>query len=361
MNRARILLLLCAVALFAVGCTRIRPDEIGVHTINLGIGKGIVARDFGAGMYRNLWPIDTWTRFPRTVQTIRFAKDAVEPDGRRSEPLAVTSADGDRVMLTAEVYFRIADDHAHRVLQDSGPGQRYRDVVRGLSIDAARAIFGQLATEDFYNPQRRGDVRLKAVQFLQERLRARGIELVDLLTIAIEFDAGYENLIKQKKIADQRVQLELSKAKAAEEKGKVEKIRAETGVKVQTIQRESEARMTRMRTEIEMRAAAIRAEAEKYARQRRADADLYKTRRDAEGRLLVKSAEAEGTERMNQALAGEGGQNLAALEAAKNLQLTEVTFPSTGFDWFDPHHMAQRLGAESGPRRTSDVPLAPEE
>lgn len=347
------LLLILLSALIITGCARIKPDEIGVRTLNLGPGKGIVQKDYGPGYHRYLWPLDSWHRFPRTAQRIRFTRDAIgigEEVTQRFEPLIVTSADGDRVTIDAEVFFRVQDDAAHKVLQDSGPGERYREVVRTLSLDAARGLFGQLRTEEFYNPARREELRREAVTLLQERLSARGIELIDILLPKIQFDPNYENLIKQKKVADQRVELERSKALAAEERGKVDVIRTQTQSRIQTIEREAEAKITQIRTETDMQIAAIKAESNKYSTQRRADADLYRSQREAEGQLMIRRAEAEGTQRMNEALSGEGGKNLAALEAVKNLQLTDVTFPSIGYEWFNPVNMAIRLGAEDKAR-----------
>ena len=35
----------------ATGCARIKPDEIGVRTVNLGGGEGIEQRDFPPGYH----------------------------------------------------------------------------------------------------------------------------------------------------------------------------------------------------------------------------------------------------------------------------------------------------------------------
>ena len=60
---------------------------------------------------------------------------------------------------------------------------------------------------------------------------------------------------------------------------------------------------------------------------------------------------------MNEALVGEGGRNLVALEAMKKVNLTEVTFPSTGYDWFNPYEMSARMGAS--PDMTATNKLTP--
>ena len=92
-------------------------------------------------------------------------------------------------------------------------------------------------------------------------------------------------------------------------------------------------------------AGSLKADADKYASGLNADAVLYKSQKEADGQRLTKEAEAEGTLRMNAALLGIGGRNLVALEAAKHLNLTDVSFPTTGGEWFNPHDMAMKLGA----------------
>lgn len=347
MNRRilRILLGICAAA-FLTGCTQIKPDEIGVRTVNLS-SVGIVPKDYGPGYHRFLWPLDTWHRFPSTVQSLTFAKtrSRFPADMEHSGPLQVSSSDGDRVILNAEVFFHIMDDAAHRVLQDSGPGDRYLDVVRSLSQDAARVVFGRLHTEDFYDQAIREHARHDAMALLREKLEQRGVTLVDLLVHAVEFDANYENLIKEKKIADQRVELERAKARAAEEQGRVSKIQAETTVMVQKVARETEAQIMRMGADTDMQIAVLRAEADKHVKQRHADADLYKAERLAEGQRKIRLAEANGMRRKNEALSGEGSRNLVAMEALRKMNLTNVTFPSVGYEWFNPYDMAVRIGA----------------
>ena len=331
----------------ATGCARIKPDEIGVRTVNFGISEGIDARDYAPGFHLSLWPVHSWQRFPSTVQHLRFAKDGQTPWAAHDEALQITSADGDRVVVTAEVFFRIAEGQAYHVLQDSGTGDHYRDVVRGLAQDATRVLFGQLHTEAFYAPESRESVRQQAIAQLQQRLKPRGIDLVDILIESVEFDANYETLIKQKKLADQRVELEIAKSHAAEERGKVALIATETAAKVQRIEREGESDILRRTTDLNLQLGQLQADSGRYASGLKADADLYKSQKEAEGQLLLKTAEADGSRRLNAALIGEGGRNLVALQAVKNLNVPEVTFPSQGFEWFNPYEMAACLGGST--------------
>jgi len=331
------------------GCMRIKPDEIGVRTVNFGMGEGIEQIDFDSGYHRNLWPIDTWNKLPRTIQKIRFSKDNQGMSSMLPGGIQITSTDGDKVTITAEVLFRIMEGNGYRVLQESGPTDKYSELVRGLSLDAVRVLFGRLKTEAFYDEKSRENVRRQAMVLLNERLKPRGLELVDFLSQSIEFDPNYENLIKQKKLADQRVELEKAKSRAAEERGKVDKLKAETLVKIQKVEKETDGEVGRLTTEVNLQIGSIKIEAEKSAATFLADASLYKDQKDAEGLKLMKTVEAEGSKRMNEALVGGGGRNLVALKAIANLNLGDVVFPSTGFDWFNPYDMAIHLGAGPDP------------
>ena len=342
-------LVLSATLMLAVGCTRVGVEETGVRSVNLGPNKGIVTRDFGPGYHRYLWPLDSWNRFPSTVQHLRFAPRPPGPVTERivfAEALQVTSADGDRVVLQADIFYRIADDAAYRVLQDSGPGDRFVGVVRTLAQDAARVVFGRLQTEDFYHQERRESARQEGAALLGERLGPRGIELIQLLVESLEFDPNYENLIKQKKVADQRVELEKALARAATQQGLVARIQVETEAKVKQVARELDALVVQLNADTDLRVVQLRAEAELYRAERGAEADLYFARQEARGQEAMLRAEAEGTRRLNEALAGDGGRNLVAMEALRHLNLVEVTFPSFGVDWLNPQEMAVRVGAE---------------
>lgn len=333
--------------LASAGCARIKPDEVGIKTVNIGPGKGIVPRDYDPGYQWNLWPLHSWDRLPRTVQRLDFTKQTTGLPDPRKGPLLVKSAGGDSVQIDAVVFYRLKDGEAHKTLQRFRTVESYEAHVRERAANAGRAVFGRLQTEEFSDPEPRERVRLQAVELLRANLAEVGIELIDLLVEKIEFDAEYENLIKQKKLADERVNLERSKARAAEERGKVNKIRSETTGKTERIARDKELQMAQLDTETSLREQALRAEAERYATVKRAEADRYKAERQAEATLLRNAVEAEGARSMNEALSGPGGGNLVARQAARNLQLNEVSFPSYGYDWFNPKSMAERLGAEA--------------
>ncbi len=346
MTMLRNLIMLLTAALLTQSCTRIGPDEIGVRTRNFAPGTGIVEQDQRPGFHRFLWPLDSWQRFPSTVQSIRFAHPREIMD-RTATPIEITSADGDRVAIAAEVLFRIADDSAHLVLRDSGSGERYREVARGLTLDAARAFFGRLRTEDFYNVEQREAMRREIVTQLQPRLAARHMELIGFLVEGIEFGPNYETLIRAKKVADQQVELERARSRAAEARGRVEMIRTETEIRMRAMQQEAEIEMMQVGTDANLRIGGLTAEAEQIATRRRADAARYQGLQEAEGTRLTKTAEAESVRLRSEALIGSGGRNLVAMETVQALNLPRMAIGSDGVPWLSPRDMATLFGGDA--------------
>ncbi|NCC51676.1 MAG: hypothetical protein EOM20_10715 [Spartobacteria bacterium] len=334
-------------AALLTSCTRIEPDQVGVRTKNLARGKGIVPRDQGPGFHRFLWPMDSWHRFPSTVQRVHFGRTTGRPDVITYDAIDLTSADGDRVVLSAEALFRITENEAHRVLQDSGYGTRYLEVAAGLAQDAARALFGRLHTEEFYDVDQREAARREVRKLLGERLAARHMTLVDFLVERIEFSPDYESLIRAKKVADQKVELEKAKSRAAEERGKVTLVRTRTDTRLQALQKEADIDMMKARTEYELKMAGLQAEANKYAAERAADGHQYEGVKKAESIRLAKTAEAESIRLMNEALEGDGARNLVARETVKGLNMPDMMIASDGYPWLSPRKMALRLGGET--------------
>jgi len=348
-------LLMLLLTLLGAACTRIGPDEIGVRTRNFAPGEGIVQADQRPGYHRFLWPLDSWHRFPSTVQTLRFApqRDMLE---RTAGPIEITSADGDRVALSVEMLVRIADDSAHRVLQDSGSGDRFLDVARGLGVDAARAFFGRLRTEEFYDVERRETARREIIEQLGPRLDSRHMELVAFLVEGVEFGPNYEALIRAKKVADQQVELERSRSRAAEARGRVEMIRTETEIRLRAMQKEAEIAMLEIGTDANLRIGGLNAEAEQYTSQRRADADRYRGLKEAESTRVTKTAEAESIRLRNEALTGSGGRNLVAMETVKGLNLPQMNIASDGYPWLSPREMVTRFGGDAATDSDGEAP-----
>jgi regulator of protease activity HflC (stomatin/prohibitin superfamily) len=306
--------------------------------------KGIIQKDFGPGWHRDLGPIDNWELYDSTVHTLEMTKDPNRGSSRGQDDVKVQSIDGNALSLDVTVKYRIMPDQAHLLLKDTGRGTKYMTVVRNEAESACMRHFGQMKTEDFYNPamKRKASDQIKVE--LKESLTDNFIDVIDVLIRDVEFDPRYEQEIRLKKLADQEVELNKSMAAAAEMRGKTQVIEAETIKLVNIIVKEKEAELINMQAATDLEIAKIKAEADRFVTEKRADADLIVAEKEADGERQVRTSEAEGERLRNQALHGAGGNTIVALEAARNLQIKEATISTMDVDLLDVDAMVEKLG-----------------
>lgn len=321
--------------------------KVGVLTREYALtGKrGVVEEDYKPGWHLDMGPLHSWTLFDSTIQTLEMTRNEGYGDRKGRDDVEVQSADGYAVSVDVTVKYRIVKDKANKLYQDTGSGVKYKTIVRTEAKNACIGMFGEMETEDFYDPTKRREKSVQVKEALQNSLADNYVEVVDVLIKNVQFDPEYEKKIQRKKLADQEVQLNISMAKAEEMSGKTQVIVAETRKMLAIIRQEQGAALTRMEAGANRTIAKIKADYESYATRKRADADLIAAQQDAKGQLLVKTAEAEGEKLRNEAMRGVGGSTIVALEAARNLNLDDMIISTMNVDLLDLDAMAKKLGA----------------
>ena len=127
-------------------------------------------------------------------------------------------------------------------------------------------------------------------------------------------------------------------------RGKTEVIEADIIKQLNIIEEEKKAALIFLQAQTDLEIATIKANADKYSTQKKADADLVQAQKESAGQLLVKKAEAEGERLRNAAMMGVGGGVIVALEAARNLNLSDITVSTVETDLLDIDKMATKLG-----------------
>jgi len=324
----------------------IRVGQVGVRIQQYNIfgKKGIVEKDFGPGWHRDLGPIDNWVVYDSTVHTLEMTKAPRQGSRSGQDDVKVQSIDGNTLSLDITVKYRITPNKAHKLPDDTGSGTQYKTLVRTKAEGLCMEYFGQMRTEDFYDPAAKRGASNSIKDELKISLAKNFIEVIDVLIRDVEFDGRYEQEIRRKKLADQEVELNKSMGAAEEMRGKTQVIEAETAKLVNIIIKEKEAKLISMQAETDLEIAKIKANAEKYVTEKRADADLIAAEKEADGERQVRTAEAKGEELRNAALLGSGGSTIVALEAARNLQIKEATISTIEIDLLDINAMVEKLG-----------------
>lgn len=330
-----------------IGHVGVKINEYSMFTT-----KGVVTKDFNPGWHMDIGPIHSWVLFDKTVQTLEMTRDPSQGNRKGRDDVQVQSADGYAVSVDITVKYRIQDGKAHKILVDTGSGIKYQSIVRNESQKACMARFGQMRTEDFYDPHKRREVAKQIKETLAASLENNFVEVIDTLIRDVQFDPGYEAKIRRKKLADQEVELNKSKSKALTMTGKREVTEAQTAKHLIVIKQEKESKLVTMTAEMNREIAKIVADYERYATEKQADADVIAAKKDAEGDLLIKQAEAEGEELRNNAMQGVGGSTIVALEAARNLNLSDLVISTAAVDFLDIDSMATKLGVKEETKAT---------
>jgi regulator of protease activity HflC (stomatin/prohibitin superfamily) len=348
---------------------KIDLGQIGVRTQQYGIlgKKGVVQKDFGPGWHRNLPLLDTWIIFDSTVQTTEFTTEQEREETRKiysflsktsrkyldvvpvggPGKVELKSKDGYTVSLDVTVKYRIKPGEVYKLYTELGSKDRYKGIVRDQVQKVIRDTFGTMLTEQFYDPEVRRAKTTEGTGMLKEVLAQNSIELINILIRDIAFDPTYERKILDKKLADQDVELNKSRALAEEKKGETNRIEAETEAKVRIIEQELKAEQLTLRAETDKTIAQINADARLAAAKLKADADLYKAELEAKGTLLEKEANAEGERLKATALNTPGGANLVALELVKQLNFGEITVSTQYEDFLDVEAVLEKIGAQA--------------
>jgi SPFH domain / Band 7 family len=314
-----------AVVFFATIRTgRVSGEEVGI-LLNKITGKMEVINESGVRFYNGI--TSDFFVLDKTLQTLEMT--AVAGRGERSgkDDLKIKTIDGSDVYVDIKIQYRIDPNMAKTVLLTSGPGDAFktkwaRDYIRAV----CRNYLAELKTEDFYDASKRNAKIITAKETIAKHLEEFGIEINSILIpTRPRFYKEYEEIIKQKKLADQEVLAEQSKALAAKQ-AQVRKEVEERNIKNVTIEK--------FNGEMEQLVIAAKADAERvqkagdayYTRVSiGAGAKLYENQKEADGILAQRKAEAQGIEELKKALEGPGGRNMVKLEYARKLKGVTIT------------------------------------
>lgn len=304
--RRRILFLaiMALAASLASGCMYSTGEtEVGVRTKKLAlIGEGGVEPTIYAqgGTYFFFPFINDWHVFDTKLQNLEMTAETRSGDRRVKDDLLFKTIDGNDIGLDVIVAYRIDPAKAPHILQYVARNDRElrEKVVRTVARSLPRDVFGELKTEEFYVASSRIEKAERARELLQKALAPYGVVVERVLPKDYRFNPAYQKAIEGKKVADQEAEKNKSATRAAYEewRRRVEEAKGEVNEMVA----KADGRFERARIE--------------------ADAYFEKQKAAAEAIRLEGEAEAEAIKKMNQALAGAGGETMVRLEVAKALK-----------------------------------------
>jgi regulator of protease activity HflC (stomatin/prohibitin superfamily) len=312
------------VILFRMFFVYVRPWEFAIRQVNVGFKPGIQAKVYETGFqFVAPFGFHVMHRFPRNVLLFEMNNytEAASSNAVRAKAAHIQTSDGFYVDVDVSILYRIVDPY--KTITTIGPGKLYES--NGLIPKAEpklKEALGELTTEEFFNSPLRVAKANKAKDLLNAELNPMGITVDSVLVRYFKYSDEIQRNIEEKKLKDQLVFTNQSKARASTEEALVTKVRQEGEANVKVKLEEGNA----------------------YVVKRRAEMDLYVRTKHAQADLLVKLAEARKTELVNAAYQLRGSDKLVGLEMAKVYEgLKLIMLPSAGAAGINPLDLQKSL------------------
>jgi len=313
---SHVLALSCA-ALAAGACTPHSTDstEVGVRVAKVGLweAKGVVEPPYPRGSTYFFPPIiNDWYVYDVALQNLEMTR---ETSGARrgDDSLQFKTVDGNDISVNVTVAWNVDPAKTPYLVQFVGANTKAVEerLVRPVSRTIIRDVLNELASEQYYDANVRFQKAEEASRLLNHYLNNEGILVMQVLLGEHKFNDRYEQIIRDKKVAEQDAA----------------RLQSETEAARQQMVRELEVAKGEVSRSIEE----ARGEAEK--RQINADAIYFERQRQAEAILSERKARAQGISEQARALAGSGGRNMVKLEVARALKGKKLLFvPTSGMD-----------------------------
>lgn len=295
------------------GCTchSTSANEVGVLTRKLApFGtKGVQPDVYPPGGTYFFPPILTdWHTFQTRLQNLRMTRGSGAK--ARDDDVEFKTVDGNDISVDVTVAWRIDPAKAPYLL--SKVGSSAEEVQSRLIRPAARALvrdaLNKLHSEDFYVADKRFVAAQDARRRLADALLSEGILVEQVILHEHRFHQQYEEVIREKKLAEQNAEKLKSEATASGEEAK-RNLETARGTVSQQI---------------------AKAQGQLMEAKLRGDAFLVQAKNEAEAILTEAKARAQGIEKENAALAGAGGRTMVKLRIAEALSGKQLVFMPAG-------------------------------
>lgn len=309
--------LLPLVALLA-GCVphSLESTEVGVRTLKIAvIGRaGVEPEVYASGATHFFAPfINDWSVLDIGIQNLAMTR-ALDSGAREGDDsLRFKTFDGNDISVDVTVAWRIEPVKAPYIVQFIGQDTTTVEerLVRPVTRAVIRDVLNELRSEQYYDADVRYRKADEARQVCNHYLQPEGVTVDQVLLGEHKFNPAYEQVIKDKTVADQEAA----------------RLRSETEAAREQMRRELEVGKGRVNQTIEQ----ARGEASKA--QLAADATFFQRQREAEALLAEAKARTEGLKAQAKALSGAGGANMVKIKVAEALKDKPILFlPAGGSD-----------------------------
>jgi regulator of protease activity HflC (stomatin/prohibitin superfamily) len=311
--------------------------EVGVRTAKVALigHPGVVPEIYPSGGTWFFPPlINDWNVFDVGLQNLEMTRASDSGQREGDDSLHFKTHDGNDISVDVTVAWHVMEAKVVYVLQFVGPDTKFveEQLVRPVTRTVLRDLLNELRSEQYYDAAVRFQKADEARQACNHYLEPEGVTIDQVLLGEHKFNPAYEQVIKDKTIAEQEAA----------------RLRSETEAAREQRRRELEVAKGEVNQSIEV----ARGEASK--KQLTADATYYARQREAEALLAEAKARTEGLKAQAKAMSGAGGRNMVKLGVAEALKGKPILFlPASGGDLrtTDMNDLLTRYGALAAKRQ----------
>lgn len=327
--RGSLSLLLIAIAVLTIflmvnfRVQRVSGTEVGIKVNNV-TGDITVIEKSGTNIYNGL--LNSFHLLDMTVQRLEMVADPNRGERSNRDDLRIKTVDGSDVFLDLTINYQLRRDMVEETVTTSGLGDAYKyKWVRDYSRSVCRAVFGEMTTEEFYDASVRNQKAQMAMEELNKLLKSYGIEVSSVIAEKFSFHPEYEERIRAKKLADQEVEEQISKAKAARQNQIFRVVEATKKKEVFLATYSGEMQKLIVEATANAQRDVLDAEAYVIDTQLGADATFYQRDKNSQGILVKAKAEGEALTALANAYQGIGGMNLVRRAYASKVGEMKIT------------------------------------
>jgi hypothetical protein len=198
------LIIVVAVATGRAGIVEVDAKEVAVIVNYVTGGRTVVNRPGYTMFLPLLGQAFTFDKAPQKF----LMEGERDLDANHVAKLTVRAKDGSNFWFeTLEIQYEIIPEQASVVLQDSVPGEVFKENwVRAYARSILRDEFGQFSSEEVADPSNYSLATQHATERLNALLNPHGIQVRQIITPKPKFEDRYEQTIEKRKVADQTVQ-----------------------------------------------------------------------------------------------------------------------------------------------------------
>ena len=302
---------------------RVSGTEVGIKVNNV-TGDITVIAESGTNIYNGL--LNSFHLLDMTVQRLEMVADPNRGERSNRDDLRIKTVDGSDVFLDLTINYQLRRDMVEEVVTTSGLGDAYKyKWVRDYSRSVCRAVFGEMTTEEFYDASVRNEKAQEAMEELNQLLKPYGIEVSSVIAEKFSFHPEYEERIRAKKLADQEVEEQISKAKAADQNQIFRVVEATKKKEVFLATYSGEMQKLIVEATANAQRDVLDAEAYVIDTQLGADATFYQRDKNSQAILVKAKAEGEALTALANAYEGIGGMNLVRRAYAEKVGDMKIT------------------------------------